>query len=118
MSYNYAKGFIQGILACCKALADQQPSSLPKRYKRALQKLANDDSIVVTQADKGGGIIIMDKQQYVTKMDEMLNDSETYEKKQRGHTEKQSQLFSKQARKVLKSYEKGKKLYHLLQGVP
>ena len=109
------KGFIQGILACCKALADQQPSSLSKIYMRALQKLANDDSIVVTQADKGGAIVITDKQQYVTKMDEILNGSETYEKKRRGHTEKQSRLFPKQARKVLKSSEKGKKLYHLLE---
>ena len=26
------KGYVQGILTCCKALADQEPSSLPRRY--------------------------------------------------------------------------------------
>ena len=49
------KGFIQGILTCCKALADSEPSSLPRRYILALKELANDRSIIVTQADKGGG---------------------------------------------------------------
>ena len=112
------KGFIQGILTCCKALADQQPSSLPRRYVRALKNLANDDSVVVTQADKGGGVIIMDKGQYEAKMNELLNDTETYEKKPAGYTEKQSKLFNQKARKILKMTERGKKLYHLLEEAP
>ena len=51
------KGFIQGILLCCKALADKEPDKLPKRYMEALKRLANDSSVVITQADKGGGIV-------------------------------------------------------------
>ena len=47
------KGFIQGILLCCKALADKEPGKLPKRYMEALKRLANDSSVVITQADKG-----------------------------------------------------------------
>ena len=36
-NYKYSesdadKGFIQGILTCCKALADSEPCSLPRRY--------------------------------------------------------------------------------------
>ena len=58
------KGFIQGILTCCKALADNEPSSLPRRYVQALNDLANDKSIIITQADKGGGIVIMDTKKY------------------------------------------------------
>ena len=112
------KGFIQGILTCCKALADQQPSSLPRRYVRALRNLANDDSVVMTQADKGGGVIIIDKDQYVAKMNEMLNDTETYEKKPAGHNEKQGKLFNQKARKILRGSERGKKLYHLLEEAP
>lgn len=112
------KGFVQGILTCCKALADKQPSSLPKRYVRALKNLANDDSVIVTQADKGGGVIIMDRHQYEAKMTELLNDAETYEKKTAGHSEKQSKLFNQRARKILKTTERGKKLYHLLEEAP
>ena len=48
------KGFIQGIIACCKALADKEISSTPKRYQLALADLAKDPSIIITQADKGG----------------------------------------------------------------
>ena len=85
---------------------------------RALKNLASDDSVVVTQADKGGGVIIMDKGQYEAKMNELLNDTETYEKKPAGYTEKQSKLFNQKARKILKMTERGKKLYHLLEEAP
>ena len=112
------KGFVQGIVTCCKALADKEPNSLPRRYIRALRNIANDSSVVVTQADKGGGVIIMDKQQYVAKMNEMLSDSETYEKKPAGYTEKQSKLFNQKTRKILKTSERGKKMYHLIEEAP
>ena len=112
------KGFIQGILTCCKALADEQASSLPKRYLRALKALANDDNIVVTQADKGGGVVIMDRVQYENKMNEMLNDTDTYEKKPAGYIDKQSKTFNQRARKIIKKSERGKKLYHLLEEAP
>ena len=44
------KGFVQGVLARCKALADDQNRSIPRRYLRALQAVAKDNTIVVTQA--------------------------------------------------------------------
>ena len=103
------KGYIQGILTCCKALADREPRSLPRRYIEALHCLANDSDILVTRADKGGGIVIMDKEKYVENMQNMLDDEETYEKKQKGTTEKQSKLFNQEARKVMKKSGRGKK---------
>ena len=38
-NYKYSesdadKGFVQGVLACCKALADDTPCGLPRRYVR------------------------------------------------------------------------------------
>ena len=112
------KGFIQGVLTCCKALADSEPSKLPKRYTQALKQLANDRSIVVTQADKGGGIIIMNTEKYDKKMKEMLNDEHIYSKVQNGHGKRQSDTFNKETRKILKRSEKGKKLYHLIEEAP
>ena len=79
------KGFMQGILTCCKALADKEPCSLPRRYVQALECLANDKNIIVTQADKGGGIIIMDRKKYDERMKDMLSDQEIYEKVTPGH---------------------------------
>ena len=96
------KGFMQGILAICKVLADKEPSTLPRRYINALENLAVDKNITVTQADKGGGMIIMDSSQYLEKLNELLSDAETYAKKGLGFAKKESINFNKQARKILK----------------
>ena len=112
------KGFIQGILMCCKALADKEHDKLPKRYMEALKRLSSDTSVVITQADKGGGIVIMDKSDYINKMNDLLQDTSIYEKKAAGSIDKMSKTFNKEARKVLKCSEKGKRLLHLLEEDP
>ena len=96
------KGFIQGILLCCEALADKEPDRLPRRYMEAWKRLANDSSVIITQADKGGGIVIMAKIDYASKMNELLEDSDTYEKKAPGFIDKISKKFNQDARKLLK----------------
>ena len=58
------KGFVLSILMSCKALADSEPDALPRRFKRALTDLAKDESIIVTSADKGGGVIVMNSKDY------------------------------------------------------
>ena len=78
---------------CCKALADKEPDKLPKRYMEALKGLAKDTSVVITQADKGGGVVIMNKDDYVNKMNDLLQDCDTYEKKATGSIEKLSKKF-------------------------
>ena len=112
------KGFIQGVLLCCKALADQEADRLPRRYMTALKRLADDSSIVITRADKGGGVVIMDKTNYLDRMNDLLNDREVYEKKAPGFIEKASKKFNQETRKVLKKSERGKKLLHLLEEAP
>ena len=52
----------------------------PKRLNIALKKIASDDDIHITRADKANTIVIMDKLAYVDKMNILLNDQETYEK--------------------------------------
>ena len=48
--------------------------NLTKNERKALDSLANDMSIVIKEADKGGGIVIMNKDFYKTKFLEMLDD--------------------------------------------
>ena len=60
---------------------------------KALKTLANDSSVVITQADKGGGVVIMDKSDYVSKMHDLLEDTETYKKKPSGYIEQTSKNF-------------------------
>ena len=112
------KGFMQGILAVCKALADKEPGSLPRRYIKALENLAVDKNIVVTQADKGGGVVIIDSSEYRKKLNDLLADAETYVDKQSGFAAKESVNFNKKVRKILRRSDKGKKLLHLLEESP
>lgn len=112
------KGFIQGVLTCCKALADSEPSTLPKRYLIALEGLAKDETIVITSADKGGGIIILDRQNYEEKMECLLSDKQTYSKKRNGFIKTQGVNFNKKARKILKKSERGRTLQYLLEQDP
>ena len=112
------KGFIQGVLTCCKAISDSEPNALPQRYMKALAVLAKDSSVVITSADKGGGIIILDADNYKEKMKDLLDDENTYAKKKAGYIKAQSVDFNKKARKILKRSERGNTLQHLLEQDP
>ena len=112
------KGFVQGVLACCKALADDENRSIPRRYLRALQALAKDNTIVVTQADKGGGLVIIDSSEYCEKMRELLSDRDTYQKSPKNFVQKASQAFNKNVRSVLKKSSQGRQMLHLVEEAP
>ncbi|CAF4308954.1 unnamed protein product, partial [Rotaria sp. Silwood2] len=45
-----------------------------RKYRRLLQNLKNDKSIVVTRPDKGRGVVLLDKADYLSKMHSILND--------------------------------------------
>ena len=45
--------------------------------RKALESLKNNEHIIIKQADKGGGTIIMDKQYYKERILEMLSDRVT-----------------------------------------
>ncbi|CAM2729790.1 unnamed protein product [Rotaria socialis] len=49
--------------------------SKEKNYRAILKKLREDDSIIITRPDKGRGIVVMNRQDYVNKMLTILNDS-------------------------------------------
>ena len=112
------KGFSQGVIACCKAMADSKPKTIPKRFETALRNLGKNKDIIITTADKGGGVIIMDKVDYTRKMMELLTDKSTYEGKYEGFAKEKANEFNKQARKILRKSEKGKKLLHLIEEDP
>ncbi|XP_076028902.1 uncharacterized protein LOC143017842 [Oratosquilla oratoria] len=111
------KGFNQGIIMCFQAFANNNKYVIPKRFLIALNNLSKDN-IIITSADKGGGIVIMNKHDYNNKMLDLLNDSETYEKKPSGHAKREGEKFTTKARKILKKSDKGKKLLGLLEEAP
>ncbi len=46
-----------------------------KPYHQLLKQLKQDKSIIVTRPDKGRGIVLMNRNDYISKMDTILNDS-------------------------------------------
>ncbi|CAF4673899.1 unnamed protein product [Rotaria sp. Silwood1] len=49
-----------------------------QHYRKLLQKLKEDTSIIITRPDKGRGVVLMDKQDYVNKIQSILNDSSKF----------------------------------------
>ncbi|CAF2852485.1 unnamed protein product [Rotaria sp. Silwood2] len=55
-------------------------NNMTKEEIRLLNEIKSMDQIIIIQADKGGKIIIMDKSEYINKIEEKLNDNNIYEK--------------------------------------
>ena len=66
---------------------------------KAILSLQNDDSIVIREADKGGGIVIMNSEFYKNKIKEMLNDKAFYKPTDENH----SKSTFKKIRDIIKS---------------
>ncbi|XP_076037064.1 uncharacterized protein LOC143022637 [Oratosquilla oratoria] len=112
------KGFKQGVITCFHALARSNQCTIPKRYRLALEELGKDDNLIITSADKGGGVVVMNKKDYNDKMLDLLSDTTTYERKYQGHAAMEGENFKKEARKILSKTQRGKKLIGLLEEAP
>ena len=55
-------------------------SNISTEERKGLRDLMNDESIVIRPADTGSGIIVMDKEDYVNKVKEDINNNSTYKK--------------------------------------
>ena len=53
--------------------------NLTREERNALKELKNNRDIMIVQADKGGKIVVMDREEYVVKVEEKLNDDKIYE---------------------------------------
>ena len=69
----------QGVIACYQASASRECRIL-RRFKKALDNIRRRDDLFITQADTGGGIVILNKADYNKEMDELLSDGNTYMK--------------------------------------
>ena len=55
-------------------------SALTKKEHPALQQLKKDPSTIITKADKGNITIVLDKEWYDNKINQMLDDEEIYKR--------------------------------------
>ncbi|XP_076032433.1 uncharacterized protein LOC143020157 [Oratosquilla oratoria] len=65
---------LQGIADCFK-----QDRGLPKRLKQAVESLSNYNNIIISRADKGGKLVLLDQCDYEAKALDLLTDRDTYE---------------------------------------
>ena len=54
------------------------PENLTNKEKQALDTLRNRTDIVITKADKGGAVVIMDTESYIAEAERQLNDTKYY----------------------------------------
>ena len=62
-------------------------SNLTKGEMRAINNLKKDSTIVIMAADKGKALVVMDRDEYVQKMEEKFSDTSTYIKIQKDPTQ-------------------------------
>ncbi|CAF1451867.1 unnamed protein product [Adineta steineri] len=69
--------------ACDKFISSSEKSlkKLPvnKKLQQTLKNLSKDKNIYITKADKGNAIVIMDKSEYINKMNLIINDKKTFQ---------------------------------------
>ena len=53
-------------------------SNLSVKEQKALQELQSRDAIVITNADKGGMVVILDVEDYIKEVERQLNNTENY----------------------------------------
>ena len=78
ISYEERTNLRQKVTAAVSSNIEK--SQLSKFEKLALTRLKNDDSIVVAQADKTKEAVIIDKSVYQQKVQDHLDDTNTYQK--------------------------------------
>lgn len=67
----------------------------PKRIQDGIEQLERRREIIIRPADKGGGVVILDKDFYYTQLNNMLLDQEAYVKLERDPTNKYNKELKK-----------------------
>lgn len=67
----------------------------------ALHNLKKDESRVVTKADKGNKVVILDKDEYIRKMNELLEDDRVYEKLRSDPLKDDQRNFNRSLKEIL-----------------
>lgn len=91
---------------------------IPRRFTKALEEIRSNNKIVVITADKGGGGVVRNTDDYIEKMEDLLTDNNAYTKPFLGQAEREAKLFIEGTRCILRKTEKGKKLLPLVKEAP
>ena len=91
-----AKGCVYGLVN------KKLKCNLPRRFQVALKDLRKNPRIHLTKADKSNAVVILDKEEYVKKLDELLSDENTYCVLRKNPTAETVQKFNSTMKRLLK----------------
>ena len=69
-------------------------NNLSKGERKALKELAERNDIIITKADRGGGAVIIDVEDYIKEAEHQLNNKDAYEKLQYDPTQTHTRLVN------------------------
>jgi hypothetical protein len=67
-----------GVFSILKHAKPLSAQNLNRGEKKAIKDLRSEDTIIITKADKGNAMVIMDKAKYTEQVNEMLGDQTVY----------------------------------------
>ena len=97
------RNLAKGEALCLKAeIVDQLKKAKPPKSNinpnewKALKSLRDDEEIIVLPADKGKCLVVMDKDEYIRKMETKLSDRTTYEPIEKDPTQEIKEALAKE----------------------
>ena len=90
-------------------------SNLSKDERKAMKTLKDDKNIMILPADKGKCLVIMDRMEYLNKMEEKLSDVTTYQKIEKDPTNNIKEALSKQLQKIKDEKQIDNRTFYRLQ---
>ena len=69
-------------------------NNLTKRERKTLKELADRNDIIITKANKGGAVVIIDVKDYIKEAEHQLTNKDSYKKLQYDPTQTHSRLVN------------------------
>ena len=76
--------------------------TLPRRLDQAKRSLQQNPDIIIMKADKGARIVLLDKETYITSGEEMLADTNVYERLNKNPLRSEQQSFNRELTCIFK----------------
>ena len=86
-------------------MKDSENNNYPKRFRKALDCLKKDENIHITKADKSGATVILNRSDYIEKMNTLLRDENTYKELTKNPIDNVNSNFNKKVKTLLKGNE-------------
>ena len=88
---NICKGIVYA------SVSNESVPNCPQRFVRAIKSIKKDPYLHITKADKSNAVVILNKDDYVSKTDDLFNDDTTYFKCRSNPLEKVNSCFNKKS---------------------